>query len=203
MITIAGLFKVSVFLMLEHIASARLPTEFGVFTLHLFIDEELEIAVLSQLKHVKTLPFVRLHSSCMTGDIFHSLRCDCGEQLKMAMQKIQIEGGIVIYLPQEGRGIGLANKIKAYALQDQENLDTVDANLKLGLPIDARDYQKASAILEFFAIKDCVLLTNNPLKVKALESRGFKVQRESLQVAANLENKDYLNVKIKKMGHLL
>lgn len=188
---------------LEHVAKARLPTEFGLFTVHVFQEGELEVPVLSQLDGLSVRPLVRLHSSCATGDIFHSLRCDCGEQLAFAMQRIQAEGGLLIYLEQEGRGIGLANKIKAYALQDQEGLDTVEANLKLGLPVDARTYESVADILKFFDIQACRLLTNNPLKVKELESYGIQVIREALKIDSNLENQKYLETKVKKLGHLL
>lgn len=182
---------------------ARLPTEQGVFMLHMFTEGEFEIPVLTQLERTDGVPFVRVHSSCVTGDIFHSLRCDCGIQLTLAMEKIQAHGGILIYLPQEGRGIGLINKIKAYALQDHEKLDTVDANLRLGLPADARNYKSAAEILKFFNIQDCRLLTNNPLKVDELRLYGLNVEREPLAVLPNIENQEYLDVKMKKMGHLL
>ncbi len=188
--------------MFAHTANARLPTEFGIFTIHLFTDGGVEIPVLAQLDHIESFPVIRVHSSCATGDIFHSLRCDCGEQLKQAMQMIQTRGGLLIYLPQEGRGIGLTNKIKAYALQDKENLDTVDANLKLGLDPDARTYELAIKIINFFDITQCILLTNNPDKVEALKGHGIYVKREALQIQANPENTDYLQIKRDKMGHL-
>lgn len=189
--------------MLEHLVNARLPTEFGLFTLHMFKDQALEIPVLTQLDQIKELPLVRMHSSCVTGDIFHSKRCDCGEQLAFAMQEIQKYGGVLVYLPQEGRGIGLLNKIKAYALQDEEGLDTVEANIKLGLPIDARSYESVAKILTYFKIKSCELLTNNPHKVQELESYGITVRRKPLIVDFNAENRKYLEAKIKKLGHLL
>ena len=189
--------------MLEHHAEARLPTEWGEFTFHLFKWNELEIPVLAQMKQVESFPVIRIHSSCLTGDIFHSLRCDCGLQLAVAMEQVQARGGLVIYLPQEGRGIGLTNKIKAYMLQDQENLDTVEANLKMGLPSDARDYESANAILEFFKIKQCIALTNNPAKIEAMQKSGLYVKREPLIVSSHPENEKYLTSKMEKMGHLL
>ena len=189
--------------MLQHLAKVRLPTKLGEFTLHLFAFGGLEIPVLTQLEKVEDFPVLRIHSSCMTGDVFHSLRCDCGAQLERAMQEIQARGGLLIYLPQEGRGIGLVNKLKAYALQDQQSLDTVEANLQLGLPADARDYTPASAVLDFFKIRQCIALTNNPLKIEALQAHGLYVKREALRVAANPENESYLNTKLEKMGHFL
>lgn len=184
--------------------TARLPTEYGLFTLHLFTHGEFEVPVLTQMERMTAdLPLVRIHSSCVTGDIFHSLRCDCGAQLAQAMNMIQQQGGILIYLPQEGRGIGLKNKLKAYVLQDEQQLDTVEANLQLGLPADARDYQAAADILKFFKVQGCFLLTNNPLKVEALQACGLTVIREPLKILPNNENQGYLDVKMKKMGHLL
>ncbi len=187
---------------MNHLVKARLPTRFGEFDLHLFKKDELEIPVLAQLQKIESQPLIRVHSSCVTGDIFHSLRCDCGEQRDLAMQKIESRGGLFIYLPQEGRGIGLHNKIKAYALQDNEKLDTVEANLKLSLPVDARNYDSVREILHFFEIRECVLLTNNPLKIKALEAAGIGVEREALRVLPNAENQVYLETKSKKLGHL-
>lgn len=187
---------------MDHLVKARLPTRFGRFDLHLFKKGELEIPVLAQLQRVENQPVIRVHSSCVTGDIFHSLRCDCGEQRDLALQKIEARGGLFIYLPQEGRGIGLRNKIKAYALQDNENLDTVEANLKLALPVDARNYDSVRDILYFFEVTQCVILTNNPLKIKALEAAGIAVEREALRVLPNTENKAYLETKSKKLGHL-
>lgn len=188
--------------MLEHVVEARLPTAFGVFQMHLFQYDTLEIPVLSQLERMQDEPLVRMHSSCVTGDIFHSQRCECGEQLDLAMQKIQAQGGVLIYLPQEGRGIGLINKIKAYLIQDQYQLDTVDANLKLNLPVDARDYDAVPEILAFFNIKKCKILTNNPLKLQALQAFGIDVKREALKIEPNAENQAYINTKTQKLGHL-
>lgn len=189
--------------MLKHLSEARLPTEFGLFTLHLFQFEALEIPVLTQFETAQADLLLRIHSSCLTGDVFSSVRCDCGSQLSLSMQKIQARGGLLIYLPQEGRGIGLMNKMKAYALQDKEKLDTVEANLKLNLPVDARLYDSVKEILLYFKIQKCILLTNNPLKIKALESFGVGVIREALTVLPHLENQKYLAAKAQKLGHLL
>jgi GTP cyclohydrolase II len=148
-------------------------------------------------------PLVRLHSECLTGDVFGSLKCDCGPQLKEALRLIGAAGGgVLLYLRQEGRGIGLANKLRAYALQDR-GLDTVDANLRLGFSDDERDYAHASAILRALGIEEVRLLTNNPNKVAALEAEGIKVaERVAHHMPANPHNADYLAVKREKSGHL-
>lgn len=152
-----------------------------------------------------TVPVVRVHSGCVTGDIFHSLRCDCYPQLQAAMARILDEPlGVLIYLPyHEGRGIGLLNKIKAYALQDQ-GLDTVDANVEIGAPVDARDYGLAADILVDLAFPSIRLLTNNPAKVDALRAAGIKVEEQlSLVVPAGHHNKRYLETKRVRMAHKL
>jgi GTP cyclohydrolase II len=148
-------------------------------------------------------PLVRLHSECLTGDVFGSLKCDCGPQLKEALTLIGDAGsGVLLYLRQEGRGIGLANKLRAYALQDR-GLDTVDANLRLGFADDERDYAHAAAILQALGIDEVRLLTNNPNKVAALEAEGIKVaERVAHHMSANPHNADYLAVKRSKSGHL-
>ena len=148
-------------------------------------------------------PLVRLHSECLTGDVFGSLKCDCGPQLKEALRLIgDAGGGVLLYLRQEGRGIGLANKLRAYALQDR-GLDTVDANLRLGFADDERDYGHAAAILAALGIHEVRLLTNNPAKVAALEGAGIKVvERVGHQMPANPHNADYLATKREKSGHL-
>ncbi|MBA3669071.1 MAG: GTP cyclohydrolase II [Sphingomonas sp.] len=148
-------------------------------------------------------PLVRLHSECLTGDVFGSLKCDCGPQLKEALRLIGEEGGgVLLYLRQEGRGIGLANKLRAYALQDR-GLDTVDANLRLGFADDERDYAHAAAILRQLGIGDVRLLTNNPAKVEGLEAAGITVaERVAHHMAANPHNADYLATKSAKSGHL-
>jgi GTP cyclohydrolase II len=149
-------------------------------------------------------PLVRLHSECLTGDVFGSLKCDCGPQLKEALRIIgESGGGVLLYLRQEGRGIGLANKIRAYSLQDQ-GFDTVDANRRLGFADDERDYGRAAAMLRALGIDEVRLLTNNPNKVAGLEGAGIRVaERVAHQMPANPHNADYLATKRKKSGHLL
>lgn len=148
-------------------------------------------------------PLVRIHSECITGDVFGSCKCDCGAQLERSLDLIAAEGGVLIYLRQEGRGIGLANKLKAYALQNQ-GLDTVDANLELGLPADDRDYAIAFQILKHLGLEVIRLMTNNPLKIAALEQYGVTVtERISLEINPTENNRDYLKTKKEKLGHLL
>ena len=152
----------------------------------------------------QAIPLVRVHSGCVTGDIFHSLRCDCYGQLQAALERIVTsEHGILIYLPyQEGRGIGLVNKIRAYALQD-EGMDTVDANVSIGEPIDARDYDLAARILVDLGQEKINLLTNNPAKVEALAAQGIVINEQlSLIVAPNRHNRGYLKAKKERMAHL-
>jgi len=146
---------------------------------------------------------VRLHSECLTGDVFGSARCDCGEQLDYSLKLLQQHGhGVLLYLRQEGRGIGLTNKVRAYALQDQ-GLDTVDANRALGLPDDMRDYRGAAAILRALGIQQVELLTNNPAKILGLEQHGIQVvRRMPLQMPANEINSQYLRTKQARMGHM-
>jgi 3,4-dihydroxy 2-butanone 4-phosphate synthase/GTP cyclohydrolase II len=146
---------------------------------------------------------IRIHSECITGDLFSSKRCDCGEQLLSAMDKISDENGILIYLRQEGRGIGIINKLKAYQLQDL-GLDTVEANLHLGLSIDARDFTIALALLSDIGVKKVRLLTNNPDKIEIFNESAIElVERVPLAIVPQEENKDYLRVKKERMGHIL
>jgi GTP cyclohydrolase II len=191
--------------MIEHIAVADFPTKFGRFTLHAFRDDEggehLVIENLSK-KRKRTPVLVRIHSRCTTGDVFHSLRCDCRLQLEVSLKRIAKEGGLFIYLNQEGRGIGLANKIMAYSLQDK-GYDTVDANLKLGFSQDERDYAVVSELLRCFNIRKIRILTNNPAKIKELERNGFIVEHVSLRIKPNRFNRSYLRAKKERMGHLL
>ncbi len=186
-------------------ADARLPTAHGEFRIRVFKDED------SGLDHVALLlgdmdgpdpTLVRVHSECLTGDAFSSQRCDCGSQLDMALKRIQEVGwGCLIYLRQEGRGIGLHAKIQAYNLQDK-GLDTLEANLVLGHPADARDYRIASEILEAVGVTRVCLMTNNPDKVEQLRGLGIEVvERMPLVVGVVDENKGYLSTKARKMGH--
>jgi GTP cyclohydrolase II len=189
------------------LASASLPTRFGEFDIGVYEVNGApgEIAALTRGPlHGDSLPLVRMHSECLTGDVLGSLRCDCGQQLTAALALIAREpAGVLLYLPQEGRGIGLANKIRAYALQDK-GLDTVDANLALGLPVDRRDYASAAEILRHLGLKQVRLLTNNPLKSEALERHGIQVvERVPLTVPPNPVNWNYLRTKADRMGHLL
>ena len=147
---------------------------------------------------------VRVHSECLTGDVFHSLRCDCGEQLEAALSQIEEAGeGVLLYLAQEGRGIGLLNKLKAYKLQE-EGYDTVDANLKLGLPADLRDYGIGAQILVDLGLSSIRILTNNPKKIRGLEGYGLSVSEQvPIQHATNPHNEAYMRAKAEQMGHIL
>ena len=184
---------------------ALLPTRYGRFTVSAYRDSnDLEHLLLCYGDLTSEPPLVRLHSECLTGDVFGSLRCDCGEQLQTAMQRIVQEGqGLILYLRQEGRGIGLANKIKAYALQDR-GLDTVDANVCLGFSPDQRDYAVGAAILRDQGISAVRLMTNNPAKVADLEANNIRVvKRIPHQMKTRPENESYLQTKAEKMDHLL
>ena len=183
-----------------------LPTESGNFRIAVTPDERgMEHALLYVEGFSKSVnPLVRIHSECLTGDAFHSLKCDCGAQLKKSMELIQKEGaGAIVYLRQEGRGIGLESKIQAYALQDR-GYDTLDANLALGLPADARDYEIAATMLKKKNVTSVRLMTNNPLKVKGLRDNGITVSDRVSHISGLCEsNRDYLNTKKARMGHLL
>jgi len=189
------------------VRQALLPTEFGLFNLRLYQslpDGDLHIALVMGDPARDKSALVRVHSECLTGDVFGSLRCDCGAQLRAAMQKVAgAKSGVVLYMRQEGRGIGLANKIHAYALQEQ-GLDTVAANKKLGFPADLRDYGTGAQILSDLGLKKIRLMTNNPRKVIGLESYGIQiVERIPVILPANPYNRKYLATKKKKLGHWL
>ncbi|MFC1548736.1 bifunctional 3,4-dihydroxy-2-butanone-4-phosphate synthase/GTP cyclohydrolase II [Candidatus Omnitrophota bacterium] len=192
--------------LIEKVAETILPTQFGEFRLYAYksmIDDFQHLALVKgEITQGEVL--VRVHSQCLTGDVFHSLRCDCGDQLDKAMKKISDEGkGVLLYLSQEGRGIGLLNKLKAYQLQD-EGLDTVEANESLGFKDDLRDYGIGAQILADLGLKRIRLMTNNPRKIIGLKGYGLKiVGRESLEIAPGKKNKTYLKAKKKKMGHRL
>ena len=199
----------------QFITSAALPTHHGDFDIHVFENEDgqehvmLTIGLPIDKKNKQDnaddqpIPLVRIHSECLTGDAFGSLKCDCGPQLNTAMQAIQDNGcGAILYLRQEGRGIGLTNKIRAYALQDQGH-DTLDANLMLGLPADARIYDMCQPMLAHVGVDEVHLITNNPDKVAYLSENGVKVaKRIPLVVGINDANADYLATKRDRMGHL-
>jgi len=191
---------------MEFVAEAKMPTRSGSFDMKIFktIYDHQEAIVLTHGKcGVNDKPYVRVHSECFTGETLRSLRCDCGEQLDKALDFLGKTDGILIYLHQEGRGIGLMNKIKAYHLQDR-GFDTYDANVKLGFEPDERDYFLASQILRYYKIGQVRLLTNNPHKVKNLESYGIKVvERVPLVIEPNRVNDRYLKVKKKKFHHIL
>lgn len=189
------------------VASSRLPTPWGVFDMHGFEDAEAEkehvVLTLGDVTDGEPV-IARLHSECLTGDALFSLRCDCGSQLRSALERIAEEGrGALFYLRQEGRGIGLLNKIRAYNLQDQ-GADTVEANEKLGFGADMRDYALCKVMFEHLGIKQLRLMTNNPRKVQAVESMGIEVvERIALQTGRNPHNQRYLETKAGKLGHLM
>ena len=191
---------------MKKLVEARLPIEAGEYTVIAFgMEGELHphLALISGLKASNQAPLVRIHSECMTGDVFGSKRCDCGAQLDQALVRIGKEGGCLVYLRQEGRGIGLVEKLKAYNLQDG-GLDTIQANEALGHPADARSFEDAAAILQALDMTEVRLLTNNPDKVKELEANGVRVvNREPLVIAPLAENASYLEVKRTLMGHWL
>ena len=193
--------------LVRRVVATRLPTDVGEFQLLLYetsIDDRQPLALVMGEVSDGAPVMVRVHSQCSTGDVFHSLRCDCGSQLHRAMAKIADVGrGVLLYISQEGRGIGLANKLKAYALQDQ-GLDTVEANQALGFEPDLRDYGIGAQILEDLGLKDLLLLTNNPRKIVGLEGYGLRVvERLPIEIPPRPENAQYLAAKREKLGHWL
>ena len=188
-------------------AEANLPTEFGTFRIIGFrsatSDEEF-VALVKGNFDPERPTLVRIHSQCLTGDVFHSLKCDCGPQLERAMEMIEAEGsGIIVYQQQEGRGIGIVNKIRAYALQDQ-GADTIEANLRLGFAVDEREYEQCAEIIKLLGVRRVRLMSNNPDKVRALRDAGLEiVERVPLEVKAHQTAHKYLLTKKEKMGHLL
>lgn len=185
-------------------SDAALPTKYGEFRVHGFSGGGREYMVLTRGDVSGENVLLRIHSACLTGDVFHSLRCDCGDQFQEALAKIMDEDrGMLIYLPhQEGRGIGILNKLKAYELQDK-GLDTVEANERLGFEGDERDYDFIPGILAHFKVESVRLLTNNPQKIKALEKHGIRVKRVPLIIPPQKRNEKYLETKKKRMGHML
>jgi GTP cyclohydrolase II len=189
------------------VARAALPTRYGRFTVYGFQGrgpQEEAVALVRGKAGGKTAPLVRVHSQCLTGDVLASLRCDCRAQLEMSLKKIgQAASGILLYLPQEGRGIGLMNKLRAYELQDG-GMDTVEANETLGFAADARDYEFSAQILKKLGATKIRLLSNNPEKVRQLESSGIRViERVPCQPRVSKTSRAYLKTKKRKMGHLL
>jgi GTP cyclohydrolase II len=190
----------------ERYAEAQLPSRLGLFRVVVYRevdgDKEHLAVIAGEIEGAEDL-LIRVHSECLTGEALHSLRCDCRDQLDLALQRIQTAGaGAVLYLRQEGRGIGLGNKIRAYAKQD-EGLDTVDANLALGFEDDQRGYQVAADMLRDLGVRSVALMTNNPRKVEGLERDGIKVtRREPHEVEVHEHNRDYLKTKQDRLGHL-
>jgi 3,4-dihydroxy 2-butanone 4-phosphate synthase/GTP cyclohydrolase II len=194
-------------LSVERVAVAKLPTEWGDFEIAGYrsrnSDEEFVALYKGEMRpDVPTL--VRIHSQCLTGDVFGSTKCDCGRQLASTMQMIQKEGrGAIVYQQQEGRGIGIVNKIRAYALQD-EGADTVEANERLGFAVDYRDYQQCAEILYDLGLCQVRVISNNPLKLKALEEAGLRIaERVSIEVNPTKPAAKYMRTKKEKLGHLL
>ncbi|MDX6495646.1 MAG: 3,4-dihydroxy 2-butanone 4-phosphate synthase / cyclohydrolase [Gaiellales bacterium] len=193
--------------LVERIASAQLPTRYGDFVSHGYrsmIDGQHHVALVMGDVDGASDVLVRVHSECVTGDVFHSLRCDCGDQLERALSQIAEEGrGVLLYLAQEGRGIGLLNKLRAYELQEQ-GMDTVDANVALGLPVDSRDYGMGAQILADLGLSTIRVLTNNPKKIVGLEGYGLTVTAQLPIVAEpNRVNAEYLRTKVERMGHTI
>jgi len=191
---------------MKRLERAELPTQFGEFSIVAFGCDESDamphLALVSTKFDASNTTYVRIHSECMTGDVFGSKRCDCGEQLSYAMDYLSEKGGVLLYLRQEGRGIGLVNKLKAYNLQS-DGLDTMDANTHLGFEPDERDYKAAVEMLEDLNIKSIYLLTNNPLKIEAIKKSSIEViDRIPVLIQPQPDNEAYISTKQEKMGHL-
>jgi 3,4-dihydroxy 2-butanone 4-phosphate synthase/GTP cyclohydrolase II len=209
MVTVADLiqYRRQTEKLVERVVSVRLPTEYGEFQALAYrelLTDKQHLAVVKGDVRGKEDVLVRVHSECLTGDVFHSLRCDCGEQLEEALMQIAAEGaGVVLYMGQEGRGIGLLNKLRAYELQEQ-GLDTVEANVELGFPADSREYGIGYQILSDLGLTTIRLLTNNPRKMEGIESYGLTVvEQVPIEVPPNNENRAYLAAKREKLGHTL
>jgi len=209
MITVADLiaYRRRTEKLVERVVATKLPTAFGEFSAvgyRSLVDDKHHVAMVKGEVDGAEEVLVRVHSECLTGDVFHSLRCDCGEQLEAALAMIEQEGrGVLLYLSQEGRGIGLLNKLRAYRLQE-DGLDTVDANLKLGLPADLRDYGIGAQILVDLGLSSIRILTNNPKKIHGLEGYGLSVAEQvPIRSVPNPHNEDYLRAKRERMGHTL
>jgi 3,4-dihydroxy 2-butanone 4-phosphate synthase / GTP cyclohydrolase II len=209
MITVADLiaYRRRTEKLVERVVATTLPTAFGEFTAvgyRSLVDDKHHVAMVKGQVAGAEDVLVRVHSECLTGDVFHSLRCDCGEQLEAALAMIDREGrGVLLYLSQEGRGIGLLNKLRAYKLQE-DGLDTVDANLKLGLPADLRDYGIGAQILVDLGLSSIRILTNNPKKIHGLEGYGLSVTEQvPIRAVPNAHNEAYLRAKRDRLGHSL
>jgi len=209
-ITISALvaFRMEQRSLIKRVASVRLPTRFGTFNLTAYEDAsngDVHLALCMGSWTADEPVLTRVHSQCVTGDLFASVRCDCGDQLHTAMRRVAMEGkGVVLYMKQEGRGIGLLNKLRAYELQDQQGLDTVEANLALGFDVDHRDYGIGCQILRDLGIRKLRLMTNNPTKRVGLDGYGLEIiESVPIEVPANQENANYLRTKRDRMGHIL